>query len=190
MAVDPARAQLLNAPLTSERLVLEPLLGAHADDLFDGMQQPAVYEWISGPPPSSRVRLRDHWARNESRLAPDGSEAWLAWGVRLPEGPWIGKCDTNVDGAGVATNVGYLLFPAFWGQGYASEVVGAIVGRFDRCGVKRMRATVTVGNTASERVLQKNGFLRTRILAANDVIRGVPVDDIEYVRKAPKKPAI
>jgi RimJ/RimL family protein N-acetyltransferase len=42
-------------------------------------------------------------------------------------------------------------------------------------------ATVTAGNTASERVLQKAGYRFTRVLVGNDVIRGEPMDDREYV---------
>jgi len=42
-------------------------------------------------------------------------------------------------------------------------------------------ATVTAGNTASERVLQKAGYVFARVLLANDIIRGVPMDDREYV---------
>jgi RimJ/RimL family protein N-acetyltransferase len=38
-----------------------------------------------------------------------------------------------------------------------------------------------VGNTASARVLQKAGYDFTRLLIGNDVLRGQPVDDWEYV---------
>ena len=51
-------------------------------------------------------------------------------------------------------------------------------------GVRRLLATVTVGNRASARVLQKAGFVFTRRLPANDVIRGLAVDDDEYQRLA------
>jgi RimJ/RimL family protein N-acetyltransferase len=50
--------------------------------------------------------------------------------------------------------------------------------------VRRLVATVTVGNVASGRVLQKAGFSFTQILPANDIIRGVAFDDEEYVRLA------
>ena len=42
-------------------------------------------------------------------------------------------------------------------------------------------ATVTLGNEASCRVLEKSEFTRTRIIPQNDTIRGVKHDDVEYI---------
>ena len=48
-------------------------------------------------------------------------------------------------------------------------------------GVREARAYVTLGNSASERVLSKAGFVRTRVIPESDRIRGVLHDDVEYV---------
>lgn len=48
-------------------------------------------------------------------------------------------------------------------------------------GVHRLVATVTMGNTASARVLQKAGYEFNRVLVGNDTIRGIAIDDEEYV---------
>jgi RimJ/RimL family protein N-acetyltransferase len=39
-----------------------------------------------------------------------------------------------------------------------------------------------MGNTASARVLQKAGYEFNRVLVGNDRIRGIAVDDEEYVK--------
>jgi RimJ/RimL family protein N-acetyltransferase len=178
------RARALNAPLATARLSLEPLTAAHADALFAPFQEEALYTWISLTPPASVERLRERWAFLEGRLSPTGDEAWLNWVARRTgDGALVGKLDASVDGAGVATNVGYLFFPAFWGQGLATEAVLAVAEHLERHGVTEQRATVTSGNHASGRVLEKAGFARARILPENDIIRGVKHDDIEYVRR-------
>ena len=182
--MDSERARALNAPFASERLRFEPLTGAHADECFEPLQHAKIYTWISTGVPSSVEQLREDWKRSENPLSPDGAEAWLAWIVRRSsDGVCIGKLDANVNYEGVATNVGYMFFPAHWGRGYATESVRALAAQLEEQGVLRMYAAVTAGNDASGRVLEKAGFVRTRIIPENDTIRGVKYDDIEYVRE-------
>jgi [ribosomal protein S5]-alanine N-acetyltransferase len=178
------RAVVLNARLETERLVLEPRTASHADLLVAGMQDERIYRWISAAVPMNVDSVRQHWGILESRVSPDGKDALLGWAVRQAQsGAYVGKFDADVTGA-VATNVGYLFFPEFWNRGYATEALGAVVKHFEQHGITEMRALVTCGNGASERVLVKAGFARTRILPENDMIRGVKYDDIEYVRLA------
>jgi RimJ/RimL family protein N-acetyltransferase len=86
-----------------------------------------------------------------------------------------------VNASKVATNVGYILFSPFWGHGYATEATLAVTKHFAACGVSRMIARVTEGNKASCRVLEKAGFIRSRIVSHSQVIRGVKYNEIEYV---------
>jgi len=173
----------LNARLTTARLVLEPLAAHHADALFNLLQPESIYLWISASRPADLDRLRAQWKQKESRLSPTGKEAWLNWAVRrIDDGKYVGKCDAEIDCTNEATNVGYLFFPEFWGLGYATESVIALAEHFERSGVTKQRATVTNGNLASSRVLEKAGFRRNRILPNNDIIRGIKHDDIEYIR--------
>ncbi len=174
----------LGAVLATGRLRIEPLQGRHARLLFDGMQDAAVYEWISIPPPTSLDELEARW----TRLARDGAASReridLGWAVqRVEDGAWIGKLDAEIRADAVATNVGYFFFPPFWGCGYASEAVAALSAHLARHGVAEQRAAVTLGNEASCRVLERAGFVRTRVLRANDTLRGVVVDDHEYIRR-------
>ena len=118
----PSRAVLLNAPLATGRLTLEPLTAAHAAELFEPLQDERLYRWISSSPPRSVELLRQRWARSECRLSLSGDDAWLAWAVRrTSDRVAVGKMDAVVSPGGVATNVGYLFFPAFTGQGYATD---------------------------------------------------------------------
>lgn len=179
-----SHAHALGARLETPRLVLEPITGAHAEALFSSMQAAAIYEWIGALPPADVEALRQRWTRVETRLSPDGQMASLGWAARLrSDGVYVGKLDAEVDDDHIAVNVGYLFFPPFWGQGYATEALSAIVDSLERQGVIELRATVTRGNEASERVLVKAGFVRTRVIPENDEIRGVKVDDVEYVRR-------
>lgn len=183
--MDPTHALALAVPLQTSRLVLEPLVAVHADLLFLAMQDPAIYTQISSPPPRSADALRSWWASLECRLSPDGSEAWPSWAVReTADGQYIGKIDAGIDRHGCALNIGYLFFPSFWGRGYATEAVGAVTDHLLGMGVSSLRALVTRGNVASARVLERNGYRLARVLRDSETLRGVSVDEFEYIRTA------
>ena len=177
-------AMRLSASVDTARLALEPMGERHAVDFFAPLQEDAIYRWISMEKPESLEVLQARWLRGEARVAPDGLTAWPTWAVRrLADGAYIGRVDAEVDTDLVALNVGYYFFPAYWGEGFATEAVAAVTQHFIRMGVHRMVATVTSGNAASARVLQKAGYQFTRVLPGNDVLRGIAVDDDEYVLK-------
>jgi RimJ/RimL family protein N-acetyltransferase len=169
-------------PLVTDRLVLEPLGERHADAFFEPLHDDALYQWISNDKPSSVAWLREHWLGIECRLAPDQQTAWPTWALRRKsDGVHMGRVDAEITLAMEASNLGYYLFPPHWGQGYATEAVRAVTQHLLSQGVQRLVATVTVGNTASDRVLQKVGYEFTRVIPGNDIIRGEPMDDREYV---------
>ena len=177
-------AVTLNDLITSERLLIEPLLGSHAELLFEGMSEPRIYRWISALPPLSLELLQQRWSAAENRGANSEGEIDLNWAVRRSsDGCYIGLLDAEVARNNVATNVGYIVFLPFWNQGYATEALRAVASHLERQGVVEQRALVTLGNDASARVLTKAGFVRTRVIPDNDTIRGEKYDDVEYVRK-------
>ncbi|MEP6505745.1 MAG: GNAT family N-acetyltransferase [Betaproteobacteria bacterium] len=177
----------LNATLTTARLRLEPLGGRHARVLFDGLREPAIYEWISLKPSPDVDHLEARWARVAERSLVAVDVLDFGWAVqRASDGAWIGKMDAEVQPHGVATNIGYAFVPAYWGRGYATEAVRALCEHLARHGVVEQRATVTLGNDVSCRVLENAGFVRERVIPGNDTLRGVLVDDVEYIRRDPR----
>jgi len=171
--------------LETERLLLEPLGERHAEAFFAPLHDDALYQWISMDRPSSVAWLREHWRGIECRLAPDLQTAWPTWAVRRKlDDAYLGRVDAEITLDMQASNVGYYFFPAYWGQGYATEAVQVVTQHLIGQGVYRLIATVTDGNMASERVLQKAGYTFTRVLVGNDIIRGVAMDDREYVHLA------
>lgn len=67
-------------------------------------------------------------------------------------------------GSGLA-EIGYLLGRAYWGQGYAREAIAAFIDfAFFTLDLRRLEATVDVRNVASNRLLQRLGFVREGVL--------------------------
>lgn len=77
------------------------------------------------------------------------------------DGRMIGTCGfTRLDPFNHSAEIGYVLSPAYWGRGIASEAVEMIL-RFAFCnlGVHRVEARYMPGNTASRRVMEKKGMV-------------------------------
>ncbi|WP_104991648.1 GNAT family N-acetyltransferase [Deinococcus sp. NW-56] len=90
-------------------------------------------------------------------------ERWSATLVERATGTAIGQMGAK--GGGVPNEagdveIGYGLNPDAWGQGYATEAVGALVtALLARPEVRRVTAHTAVTNPASARVLEKLGFV-------------------------------
>ncbi|MBL8614079.1 MAG: GNAT family N-acetyltransferase [Deltaproteobacteria bacterium] len=175
----------LNPPLETARLCLEPLVAAHAPGLFAALHDPAVLRFIQLKPAANPAALGLRFAVLAHRRDQPHAERWLQWAIRVKAtDTLIGKIDADVNTDEVATNVGYLIEAAAWGQGYATEALAAVLALLDGAGVREQRATVTVGNAASAAVLRRCGFTLSRVLVDNDRVGGVLVDDWEFVRRA------
>ena len=160
-------------------------MGFHADAAFGALQDDGIYQWISMDKPTDLEALRAKWTRAESRMSPDETEAWPIWVITArSDGALVGQVDATIDEHGVCTNLGYHVYPAFWCQGLASEAIRIVADYLVQLGIRPLLATVTVGNHASAQVLKKAGFVFHRIIANNDTLNGIPVDDEEYIRTA------
>jgi [ribosomal protein S5]-alanine N-acetyltransferase len=174
-------ALLLNRPIQTQRLSLEPLMAAHADILFGSLCDERIYRWIEAGGPRDLFQLRQKWQRNETRLSPDGKEIRLNWAIRLDnEGPYIGKLDAELDSPINVTNIGFVFFPQYWGNGYATEALLAVIGALRINGISSMRATVATPNIASAHVLEKTGFVRGNLVADE-------IDTYEFTLTLPKE---
>jgi [ribosomal protein S5]-alanine N-acetyltransferase len=172
---------LLNLPITTQRLALEPLVAAHADILYKSLCDERIYRWIESGGPKDLSLLRLKWRQIETRLSPDGKEVLLNWAIRLKnDGPYIGKLDAQLDSPTNATNVGFVFFPEYWGHGYATESLLAVRTVLAENGISFMRATVSTPNIASARVLEKAGFIRGDLVADE-------IDTHEFTLAIPKE---
>jgi RimJ/RimL family protein N-acetyltransferase len=77
----------------------------------------------------------------------------------------------RLDAERAIVEIGYFLFPRARGCGRATRVARALAEHAFSLGVKRVEAYVTVGNDASERVLERAGFTR------EGVVRSLPDPD-------------
>lgn len=68
---------------------------------------------------------------------------------------WVN--DTEISGD--TMELGWVIHPSFWGQGYATEAVSAILNALHRQGFRCIYAGAFSENTASIRVMEKSGMV-------------------------------
>ena len=148
--------------LHTQRLVLAPLLVAHADALYPILADPRQLEYLDEGAPASLDALRERYRKLESRRSADGREHWLNWALLLREGGGdaIGFVQASVLDDGRAW-VAYQVTTPRWGQGLATEAVRAMIDHLiARYAVTQCMATVDKRNERSWRLLERLGFAR------------------------------
>jgi ribosomal-protein-alanine N-acetyltransferase len=160
--------------LHTPRLVLEPLMVAHADALYPILADPRQLEYLDQGAPASLEALRERYRRLESRRSGDGREHWLNWAIVMPAhgAGAIGFVQATVLLEDRRAWVAYEVGCACWGRGIATEATQAMLEHLvSAYAVTGFMATVDRRNERSWRLLQRLGFSRAEAAAA-DVSEG------------------
>ena len=176
--------QLVNveAILTTERLLLEPLEIKHAIALFPILQAKQIYSYIPQNPPTSLEALEQRYQKLATRLSPDGQEAWLNWAVYHQERQtYIGRIEATV-GTNRSCQIAYMFAPQFWGQGYATESCTKVIIELKRnYSITEIVAEVDTRNLASAKLLQRLGFTNQETRKNADFFKGSYSDEYIYL---------
>ena len=143
--------------IETDRLSLEPQSLSHANEMFEVLSDPAIYEY-ENQPPQSLEWLRVRFAKLETRLSPDGREQWLNWVIRLPTSALIGYVQATIHPEGRAA-IAYVLSSAYWGHGLARHAVEVMITELvEQYGVRSVCAVLKCENLRSIRLLGRLGF--------------------------------
>lgn len=98
----------------------------------------------------------------------------IRWGITLKgKNEIIGSCGFfNMIPQHYRTEIGYELHRNYWRQGIASEALEAIVRYgFESMNIQRMEALIEPLNISSQRLAEKQGFLREGLLRSYEFTR-------------------
>lgn len=98
----------------------------------------------------------------------------------------IGGCGMRIDpGNHQRGNFGYILNPAYWNWGYATEAATALINYcIADLGMTEFEATCDVLNIASQRVLEKCGLTRVKRINGDFEMKGRVRDSFLYERRS------
>jgi RimJ/RimL family protein N-acetyltransferase len=159
--------------LKTERLVLRAPRLADAKAIVTLIGDRRVAENLSRVP--HPYRLAD---AEEFIATANGAPSELNFLITTPDGDVLGGCGIGVRRE-PEPEIGYWLGVPFWGSGYATEAVRAVLDHvFTDLGHETILGAARVSNPASRRVLEKCGFQWTgvglyRVRALNS---SAPVD--------------
>jgi ribosomal-protein-alanine N-acetyltransferase len=163
--------------LESARLLLRPLTLAdarHLAALFDG-DWDAIRQTGRMPYPPTEAAMGDWIAGHLSAR----NHAFLL--IRKEDRTVLGGA--GFGGTARVAELGYSLGRAYWGRGYATEAVGAMLDHARTLGLRRLEAYSFVDNPASARVLEKAGFTDLGVIARDYPARGGQRDVRHYRKK-------
>ncbi len=176
--------------LTAETLQAGPyslrlLARGDARELLELFSDPQVVAFMDIDPLEDLEDAEDiiDWATD---LAERG--AGLRWSIRRAgEGRLIGTCGFNTLELerGRRGEIAYDLAQAEWGRGVMAEILPHVIAfGFERLGLRRLEAMVTVGNERSCALLERHGFQREGLLRDHAWWKGRFWDQLIYGRVA------
>lgn len=146
------------AQVTTARLILRQPRMSDAASIFERYaNDPEVTRFLGWP--------RHRSIQETEAFLEFSAHEWERW----PAGPYLLVSRRNgllLGGTGLAFQgphealTGYVLAKDVWGNGYATEALGAVIEVAAGAGVKALRALCHPEHRTSQRVLEKCGFIR------------------------------
>jgi len=170
-------------PLNTPRLALVALSLEHAPAVFTYTSDPDISRLVAWPRHENLEASRRFVARSMVGYAEGG---YYEWGlIRRADQAFLGTCGFGaLDVARGVGDIGYVIAKPYWGQGYATEAVAAVLQfGFLQLGLRVIEAQAFPENIASLRVMAKLGlrYYETRTMSQEPgVSRPVYVWQLEH----------
>jgi ribosomal-protein-alanine N-acetyltransferase len=160
--------------LETERLRLRQILPKDAEDMFAYSKSAEVTRYLLWDVHPDAIYTEKYIAYLQERYAVGD---FYDFAIEYKEnGKMIGTVGfTSFDLPNRSAEVGYVIAPAYQGQGIATEALTRVIAfGFEKCALSRISAVCRRGNLASLRVMEKcglkhEGVLRSAVLAKGEM---------------------
>lgn len=173
--------------LSTERLILEPVRAAHADETWARQNDDRMWTFFPELRPRSLEHLRTIYERREHG-APNDAEIWLNYVCRRRvDGEITGEVQATIFARAEVAYVAYAVFPEFQRKGFAREAVAALIEHVrGEYRIAHFFAEMDTRNEASYRLAESLGFVRVE--THGDVQHGHGIIADEYVYELTFRP--
>jgi [ribosomal protein S5]-alanine N-acetyltransferase len=172
--------------LETRRLKLRAVAETDVAEVFSLRSDAEIMKYI--PRPLS-VTLQD--ALNHIEVINNGLAAGKSINWAITEhghNRLIGMvCLVNIQPENYRTEIGYILHPEFHGKGIMDEALKAVIDyAFNTLHFHSLEALIDPMNTASEKILLRNNFVKEAHFKEKTFYQGVFLDDVIYSRLNPR----
>lgn len=160
-------------PLETPRLTLRAMRVSDAPDMFAYAQSEDVTRYLTWEPHQTLQETRDYLTYVGQRYRTGDFYDWAV--VDRRDGHMIGTCGfTCFFLPSDSAEIGYVLNPAYHGQGLATEAVRAVLAfGFEELSLHRIQARFIQGNEPSRRLMERVGMTFEGYARDSDKIKGV-----------------
>lgn len=150
---------LLLPSIETERLIIRPIRLEDASDMYayasDVENTNFVWFDLHQSVEDSRKVILELFLTRVSKGIPEAYVMELKSTHQM-----IGTCDVHTVRFGDVGELGYIINKRYWNQGYTTEAIKAIIPiLFHHCGFRRLEIQHDVLNIASQRIVEKAGFI-------------------------------
>jgi [ribosomal protein S5]-alanine N-acetyltransferase len=166
--------------LETRRLLLRRVTNDDVNEVFAMRSNPATMKYIPRPLITNTDEALDHIAMIDSKVI---NNEGINWAITFKGDPkLIGIIGHyRIKPENFRCEIGYMILPEYNAMGIVTEAVREVVGYgFEKMGMHSIEAIIDPGNIASERVLQKNGFVKEAHLVENEFYNGKFLDTVIY----------
>ena len=166
--------------LETNRLLLRRLENSDVKEVFALRSNPSTMKFIPRPLVRSDEEALEHIAMINAKI--DNNEG-INWAITIKGNPrLIGIIGHyRIQPHNYRAEIGYMILPEYYGQGIVTEAIKEVVRfGFEEMNLHSIEAIIDPNNLASERVLQKNGFVKEAHILENEFFDGRFIDTVIY----------
>ncbi len=163
----------LNLPeLNTQRLLMRKMLPCDCDDMYEYASSDEVTRYLLWQPHLTVGVTRLFLQSLQREYSKGRHREWAL--VCRENNKMIGTCGfTRIDEENKIAELGYVLNPSYWGQGYACEAAEMLISiAFDYLGMQRVEIRYMEENQASRRVGEKCGMTFEGVLRHFMLVKG------------------
>ena len=166
--------------LETERLYLRRVVKEDVNEIFALRSDQEIMKYIPRPLLKTEEDVLAHIAMIDEKIDCDEG---INWAITLKGNPkLIGIIGHyRIRPEHFRAEIGYMLLPEYQGKGIISEAINEVVNYgFEVMQLHSIEAIIDPENFASEKVLQKNGFVKEAHLKENEFYDGRFLDTVIY----------